>query len=139
MKRKTIVITQFDKDRIEELIAVAQHRGDQRDRNDLNELQAELEHAKVVAPSDIPADIITMNSTSVLRDMDTDETVTFSLVFPEDADIEKGAISVLAPIGTAMLGYRVGATIEWPVPDGRRRFCIEEIVYQPEAAGDLDR
>jgi regulator of nucleoside diphosphate kinase len=62
--------------------------------------------------------------------------MTWTLVFPEDADIDQNRISVLAPIGTAMLGYSVGDTIEWPVPEGLRRIQVKEILYQPEAAGD---
>jgi regulator of nucleoside diphosphate kinase len=65
--------------------------------------------------------------------------MTYSLVFPEDANIESGAISILAPVGTALLGYREGSTVEWAVPSGRRRFKIEKILYQPEASGDLHR
>jgi len=59
-------------------------------------------------------------------------------VFPSDADIAQSKISVLAPIGTAMLGYRVGDTFEWKVPDGIRRLEIKGVLYQPEAAGDYN-
>jgi regulator of nucleoside diphosphate kinase len=57
-------------------------------------------------------------------------------VFPTEADFAEGKISVLAPIGTAILGYKQGDTIEWSVPSGLRRLKVEEILYQPEAAGD---
>lgn len=136
---KKIVITRFDKERIEELIEIGLQRGDGRDRNHLAQLQTELERAEVVAPDDVPSNVVTMNSNVVLRDLDSGDDLAYSLVFPEDADIDKGAISILAPIGTALLGYRVGDRIEWPVPSGRRAFKIEKIVYQPEAAGDLNR
>lgn len=66
------------------------------------------------------------------------ESNTYSLVFPTEADFAEGKISVLAPIGTAILGYRQGDTIEWPVPSGLCKLKVEEIVYQPEAAGDSD-
>ncbi len=88
-------------------------------------------------PERIPPDVVTMNSRVVLRDLDSDETMTYTLVFPKDADIGAGAISVLAPVGTAIIGYAVGAVIEWPVPGGIRRIRIEQILYQPEAAGDF--
>ncbi len=140
MKRKKIFITQFDKERIEELIAIRDGRRDgARDRNDLQELHQELQRAEVMEPQAIPANVITMNSKMVLRDLDSGEDETYSLVFPEDADIDNGAISVLAPIGTALLGYRVGDTIKWPVPSGVRALRIEKILYQPEASGDLNR
>jgi regulator of nucleoside diphosphate kinase len=60
----------------------------------------------------------------------------FVLVFPQDADADLGMISILAPVGTAILGYAKGNTVEWPVPSGVRRIRIEDILYQPEAAGD---
>ncbi len=138
MKRKNIFITQFDKERIEELIAV-RDSGSDRDRKDLQELQEELQRAEVVAPADIPPNVVTMNSKMVLRDLETGENETYSLVFPKDSDIDNGAISVLAPIGTALLGYCVGDTITWPVPSGERALRIEEIIYQPEASGDMNR
>jgi regulator of nucleoside diphosphate kinase len=71
-----------------------------------------------------------------LIDLDTQEEMVYTLVFPPKADIAHNKISVLAPIGTAMLGYRVGDTFNWPVPDGVRRLQVAQVLYQPEAAGD---
>jgi regulator of nucleoside diphosphate kinase len=62
----------------------------------------------------------------------------YTLVFPSEANFDEGKISVLAPVGTAMLGYRVGDSIEWEVPSGRRRLKVEELIYQPEASGDYN-
>ena len=87
----------------------------------------------------MPADVITMNSRADLVDLDTGETVTFTLVFPQDANVEEEKISVLAPIGAGMLGYRVGDEFEWNVPQGVRRMKVAKVHYQPEAAGDFDR
>jgi len=81
--------------------------------------------------------VVTMNSKVILRDLDISEEMNYCLVFPKDADIASGAISVLAPVGTAILGYREGDIVEWPVPSGKRRIRIEKILYQPEAAGDF--
>jgi len=78
-----------------------------------------------------------MNSRVILQDVDTDEEMNYVLVFPKDADVSKGAISVLAPVGTAILGYSKGDVIEWRVPAGMRRIRIKEILYQPESAGDF--
>jgi regulator of nucleoside diphosphate kinase len=135
MERK-IYITEFDKIRLEALIDEAEEFGGH-GRKDLEALTEELAHAEVVSSEEIPPDVVTMNSKVVLRDVDTSEEMTFTLVFPEDADVDTGSISILAPVGTAILGYRKGDVIEWPVPSGMRRITIEEILYQPEAAGDL--
>lgn len=135
MATRKLHITHFDKSRLEELIAVAEQFG-QHDRKDLRSLADELEDAEVVSPNEIPADVVTMNSTVVLRDLDTSQEMTYTLVFPRHANIDTGAISVLAPVGTAILGYAKGDVVEWPVPSGVRRLRIEEVLYQPEAAGD---
>jgi regulator of nucleoside diphosphate kinase len=97
-----------------------------------DELRAELQRAQIVSPDEVPNDVVTMNSQVVLRDLDTDERETFTLVFPTEADIAEGRLSILAPIGTAILGERVGDEIRWRVPDGWRRLTIEEIVQHPE-------
>lgn len=132
--RKTF-ITEFDKSRLEELIAVAEEFGGQ-DRQDLESLVGELEQAEVVSCKGVPPDVVTMNSKVLLRDLDTSEQMTYVLVFPRDANIDVGAISVLAPVGTAILGYSKGDVIEWTVPSGIRRISIDDVLYQPEAAGD---
>jgi len=136
MKQRRIFITAFDKERLDELVAVAREFGDHA-RQDLDDLGAELIRAKVVDSRVVPPSVVTMNSKVLLRDVDTSEEMTYSLVFPKDADIGSGAISILAPVGTAILGYREGEVVEWPVPSGRRRIKIERILYQPEAAGDF--
>ena len=135
MKKRKICITELDKARLDELITVADEFGNHR-RNDLKALAGELERADIVSPAEAPPGLVTMNSKVVVYDMDTSEKMTCKLVFPSDANIDEGAISVLAPIGTAILGYSKGDIVEWPVPDGMRRIRIDEILYQPEAAGD---
>jgi len=135
MATRNLYITEFDKSRLEELIEVAEEFGGH-DRRDLESLAEELEKAEVVSPKNVPADVVTMNSKVILRDLTTSEEMTYVLVFPRDANIDTGAISVLAPVGTAILGYAKGDIVEWPVPSGMRRIRIQEILYQPEAAGD---
>jgi regulator of nucleoside diphosphate kinase len=100
----------------------------------IEELEAELNRAIIVDADKIPPDVVTMNSKVYLRDMDTGKDEFYQLVYPEDADIEQNKISILAPIGTAILGYKVGDVIEWKVPAGLRRLKIKKILYQPEAA-----
>lgn len=135
MSEKPIHITKFDLERLQKLMADATYN-QYRKNEYLAKLQAELDRAVVVASEDVADDVITMNSTVVLVDLDTQEEETYTLVFPEDADISQGKISILAPIGTALLGYEVGDVIEWDVPAGKRRLRVAEITYQPEAAGD---
>lgn len=134
MKQRVIYSTSFDHDRLMDVLK--NHSKVTKDEPHLRELQQELDRAKVVDPKSIPADVVTMNSKVLLKDLDSGEEETYTLVFPADADLDEGKISVLAPIGTAILGYRVGATISWKVPAGVRKLKIEKLLYQPEAAGD---
>ena len=78
-----------------------------------------------------------MNSVVSLKDLDTKEEMVFRLVYPGETDFDEEVVSVLAPVGTAVLGYRVGDTIEWEVPGGMRRLQIMEILHQPEAEGEF--
>ena len=134
-KTTTIYITELDYNRLSGLIDRARERnGD--DREYLNKLETELDRAEIIDPQAIPADVVTMRSKVRLKDLVSGETNTYSLVFPTEANFAEGKISVLAPIGTAILGYRGGDTIEWPVPSGLRKLKIEEVLYQPESAGD---
>ncbi len=135
MEERTIYITEFDMKRLRELIVEAK-RLDRRGSEYLESLEGELSRGRLVAPTDVPPDVVTMNSRVDLVDLDSGEEMVCTLVFPGDADITQSKISVLAPIGTAMLGYRVGDTFEWKVPDGIRRLQIKSVLYQPEAAGD---
>jgi regulator of nucleoside diphosphate kinase len=121
--------------RLRELIIVAREFGKEDERY-LLELENELNRGKVVKSQDIPSNVITMNSEVYLRDLNTKEEITYRLVFPYRADASKGRVSILAPIGTALLGYSVGDTIEWKVPAGIAKLKVEKILYQPEAAGD---
>jgi regulator of nucleoside diphosphate kinase len=81
-----------------------------------------------VSAEDVPEDVVTMNSTVTLRDLDTEETETYRLVYPDRADIANQQLSVLAPAGTAILGYRVGDELRWRVPAGWRRLRIVHVV-----------
>ncbi|MHB8058703.1 MAG: nucleoside diphosphate kinase regulator [Desulfuromonadaceae bacterium] len=135
-KSRQIFITDFDVERLEVLIENANRRSS-RDGKYLEELEQELTKAEVVTPAGIPPDVITMNSRVCLQDMDSGEDLVYTLVFPGDADVESGKISVLAPIGTAMIGYRSGDRITWPVPGGVKKLKVKKILYQPESAGDF--
>ena len=135
MKERTIYITRFDLKRLEDLLAAAREFSF-RDRGDLEELEAELQKGKLVDPEEVPSNVVTMNSQVQLVDVDDNQVMIFTLVFPKDADIDAGKLSVLSPIGTAILGYAEGDVIEWHVPARTRRIKIEKVLYQPEAAED---
>ncbi len=128
-----LFITEADFERLQHLIEGLRTAGSS-DMKCVNMLQGELDRAEVVEPNEIPPDVVTMNSEVRLKDLDSGETKVYRLVFPTQARTEN-SISILAPIGTAMLGYKVGDVIEWPVPKGRRRLKVLKVLFQPEAAG----
>ena len=132
MAERAIYLTSQDRDRLQ---ALAQ-RTEDRDRGDLAGLMYELSRAVIVPAAEIPGDVITMNSRVRLLDLQDGSVLEYTLVYPGDANFAEGKISVLAPIGAAMIGYRVGDEIEWEVPAGQRHFRVEAVLYQPEAAGD---
>jgi regulator of nucleoside diphosphate kinase len=138
MIKRPLLISDRDRERLAALIDLAHTDVPIRDGSP-SALKAELQKAKIVPTRKMPPDVVTMNSVVLLRDLDTDEIEEYELVYPPEADAEFNRISVLAPIGTAILGYRVGDAIEWPVPAGLRRLRIEEVIYQPERAGALHR
>lgn len=137
MGKRTIYITANDMEQLRKLLddEKDRHRYSNGRGEHLKGLEAELERSQRVADHKVPQDVITMHSTACLIDLESGEELVYTLVFPHEADVRQGKISVLAPIGTAMLGYRVGAVFEWPVPDGLRRLQIKDVLYQPEAAG----
>jgi regulator of nucleoside diphosphate kinase len=99
-------------------------------------LELELDRATVVPQSQIPPDVVTMRSRIFFEDLTTGRDREATLVYPEEADMEQSKISILAPIGLAVLGLKVGDAIEWPLPNGRvAKLRIKEVLYQPEAAG----
>ncbi len=104
------------------------------DRPHFDDLRRELGRAQRVDPRGVPDDVVTMGTTVLLRELETDEPWTFTICYPEDADVRKDRLSVLSPVGTAIIGCRVGDVVRWPVPGGTVRIRIESIENQPEAA-----
>lgn len=98
-------------------------------------LEAEMARASIVPADRVPADVATLYSRVVIRD-DVGKEREVILVLPPQADARRNKVSVLSPLGTALLGLRAGQTIEWKVPRGSRRFEILQVLYQPEAAGE---
>lgn len=131
----SIQVTTFDMNRLFAMIEQLRRSGF-REMNNLEKLEEELARCDEVAPSEVDADVVTMHSRVRLQDESSGQELECNLVFPEEADASANKISIVAPLGTAILGYRVGDTVIWPMPHGERRYKIVEIAYQPEAAGD---
>ena len=138
MLDREIVVTEFDESRLRSLLE-GTRQWNARDRAHVDYLESELDRAQVVLPANVPPDVVTMNSEIVVRDMDSNDELTFVVVFPSDADVNRQKMSILAPIATAVLGYRAGDTIDGNVPGRTRRLRIERVLFQPEAAGHFDR
>jgi regulator of nucleoside diphosphate kinase len=135
LSRNEIVLTAADFDRLQGLLDSPRYRSTHALL--LQSLREELDRGQVVAADSVPNGVVTMNSTVRVRDLEAEESDSYTLVYPDDADINENKLSVLAPLGMALLGTRVGQIVTFDVPAGQRRLKIEEIVYQPEASGDF--
>jgi regulator of nucleoside diphosphate kinase len=125
-------ITQFDHDR---LWRVAGHAGE---RPAADDLENQLDRATVVPARQVPPDVVTMNSQLEVEDLQTGDRKVVTVVFPDAADARAGKVSVLAPLGVAVLGSRVGEVVECHRPGGPRRLRVNRLLFQPEAAGRYD-
>ena len=130
---REIVIADDDRARLETLLRLLAASDHYQPRSGAA-LAGELRRAKVVPRAQLPTDVVTMNTTVRMRELVTGEEETYTLVYPDEADIEANRLSILAPVGTALLGYRAGDVVEWPVPAGITRFRIEEVLFQPRSA-----
>jgi len=120
----SIVVTASDLERLQRVISA--QGGETADM-----LDAELERAEVIEPDQVSRDVVIMNSDVVYEDTTTGARRTVRVVYPEDADPNKGWVSVLAPLGSALLGLRVGQEIDWHMPRGMRRLRIVDVPHQP--------
>lgn len=132
-----IIISSLDAARIQYCIDKARSGGINAPIN-LVPLMNELNRAIKVKPEKIPHDVVTMNSIVSLYNDKTKKTMQVQIVYPDDADISKNKVSVFAPVGTALLGYRKGDKIQWTTPSGVAELTILDIVYQPESNGIYD-
>ncbi len=121
---RSVIVGRGDRDRIEALLQTA---GSSQDGLLLDELDA----ASILPDHLVPADVVTMNSLVVYRDLDTGLEANIQLVYPEEADAAGGRISILAPVGAALIGLRVGERIEWPLPNRHRRVLEVVSVSRP--------
>ncbi|MEP6672982.1 MAG: GreA/GreB family elongation factor [Chthoniobacter sp.] len=131
MKKRHIVITTADHARLSDLIAFGDFSP--RERSELRTFERELASAVIVAPDEVPDDVITINSRATLLDYTTDNHIEFTIVFPDEANIAEGKVSVLSPLGTGMLGYRVGDAFEWQALNGAWRLKVTHVQFRPEA------
>lgn len=133
MAARDIFITEDDFERVNRLLEGARRRNP-RDREHVDRLASELDRAHVVTSGEIPADVVRIGSQVAVRDLDTGATIVFAVVLPSEADVDHGKLSVLAPLGTAVLGYRQGDLIVWQVPGRTRRLHVEQVSYQANVA-----
>ena len=135
---REIYITKMDHERLSKLVERAIASSATQHNFYLELLTSELLRATIVDTKDIPKDVITMNSMVRLKCLDQDKEMTFSLVYPDIADRFKDTLSILSPIGIAIIGYHVGDIIEWDIPEGKVNISILEIMYQPEIFGHYE-
>lgn len=129
-----IFITSIDHDRIKKTLG-AITKGAVSPSKSAKGLESELRRAVIVDPTRISSDVITMNSRAVIE-LNGEEEMEVSLVYPTEADPANKKLSILSPIGTALIGYKEGSVIECDVPSGKTKIHIKKVIYQPEAAGD---
>ena len=136
MERKpNITLSSLDLDRIESLLEKNNSQFPGRDA-----LEAELDRADVLDPAEIPANVVTMNSTVQFTIVETGKEFCLTLVYPRDMDGSTDRLSIFAPVGSALLGLAVGDELAWPGPGGKPMTVkVKAIVYQPESAGELHR
>jgi len=134
--KPSITVSWLDLDRLERILdrlPVAQVSA--RDA-----LMSELDRAELVEPWDMPSDVVTMNSRVRFTFAGSDEEVTMTLSYPKDMHDSDQQLSVLTPVGTALLGLRIGSSITWQRPDGATfEATVRDIEYQPERSGELHR
>ena len=131
--RPEIILSSIDAERLDALVASQSFFG----RADL---EAELARAKVVDPQDVPADVVTMNSTVKFSVEGSGDDIELTLVYPKDVEDSGRTISILAPVGSALLGLSQGDAIDWPKPGGGQiRLTVKEVTFQPERRGTYHR
>lgn len=129
MTQPVITLSTLDAERLER--AIDARRAFRREQDNLERLQEELDRARIVPADEVPESCVRMNSRVRVRDLFTREVLQFQIVYPRDADVNRGRISVLAPLGTALIGVQSGATVQWRVPGGVRRLRVESVEPPP--------
>ncbi len=132
-----IIISKQDSTRIHNAIRDAKLKNTIK-KEDAEKLLAELHSAKIVPSAEVPTDVVTMNSIVKIHFENNTKPVQFQIVYPEQANMKENKISIFSPVASALIGYRVNDEIDWVIPSGMTKIIIDEIIYQPEAAGDFD-
>lgn len=135
MMERALFLTDYDYERLE-LLLENMNRVPQNRREDLSRLEEELESCQIVPPEEMPANIVTLHSTVRYLDLDSNKERVVTLVFPSNADLSLGRISIAVPLGAAILGRAEGDIVTWKVFDGTITIRIEEVLYQPEVTAD---
>lgn len=134
MKTPDITLSTTDFDRLDNLLASLCQ-----DTVGYDTLSQELQRAIIVSPEQLPEDVVSMNST-VRFSLANGKSSTLTLVYPKDVDQSGDKISILAPVGSALLGLKAGDSINWPLPAGEMSvITVDEVIYQPERAGAYHR
>lgn len=128
MNHTPIYISRDDYSKLRLLLATALHGNG---NGSLQKLREELDRAAVIDPAAFPADVVTMESTVQYEDLGTGEIEEYTLVFPDRASVEKKRLSILAPIGTALIGCRVGDIVNWSTPGGPRQLKVRRVTPRP--------
>jgi regulator of nucleoside diphosphate kinase len=136
MTENKVFITSRDAERLKRLVDRLRTTG-RVDEIDLDQLEQRVQTARVIDAEDIPRSVVTMNSLVGLRNLQANEKFSCSVAYPDEADLIKRKVSVASRLGRALLGSRVGDTIECPVESGMRALRVERVYYQPEAARDF--
>lgn len=139
LRQKTmgnIIVNRLDYIRIQKQIGEAK-QNKTIEASEAEKLINELNSATILDPDKIPGDVVTMNSVVKITFVDAGKQQEFKIVYPNEANLKEKRVSIFSPVATALIGFRVGDLIEWMVPGGLTKIRIDEIIYQPEAAGDL--
>lgn len=131
-----IIVNRLDYIRIKKQIGEAK-QNKTIDASEAEKLINELNSATIMDPDKIPGDVVTMNSVVKITFVDAGKQQELKIVYPNEANLKEKRVSIFSPVATALIGFRVGDLIEWMVPGGLTKIRIDEIIYQPEAAGDL--
>lgn len=130
MTEELLLVTEKDYLRLKSLIEV-------KDPEEIENLEIELDRAQLLADDEVPPDLVTMNSIFRFENISENKQMIMSIVYPQESNAQENKVSILAPLGSALLGLRVGQEINWQFPDGKtKKLKVLEILYQPEANGD---
>lgn len=132
-----VIITKQDFNRIHQTITQAKAKNSIK-KEEADKLLSELKSAIIVEQNEITGDVVTMNSIVKIHFQNNKRIMEFQIVYPDQANIKEHKISIFSPVAAALIGYKAGDVIDWLIPSGMTKIMIDEIIYQPEAAGDFD-